>query len=268
MKRLLITGAAGDLGTIAREGLVHMADTLRLSDVADMGPAASHEEIVPCDLGDPDAVMALVEGCDGVVHFGGASREMAFEPILNANICGLYNLYEAVRAHRAGRVFYASSNHAIGFHPIDRVLDGTEPFDCDGLYGASKVFGEQIASLYWHKFGIETARVRIGSAFPEPYDRRHLSTWLSFRDLIALIECVFRAPWLGCPVIYGASANPASYWDNSRVAYLGWQPQDSAEVWREKLEAADPEPDPSDPARRHHGGGFVTMPIFYGDETA
>ena len=261
MKRLLITGAAGGLGSVAREGLGHLAETLRVSDIADLGAVGSNEEMVTCDLADAAGVMELVRGCDGIVHFGGVSTEGPFRPILAANIEGVHNLYEAARAHGVRRIFYASSNHAIGFHPVDRVLDGSEPYDCDGFYGASKVFGEQIATLYWHKFGIETARVRIGSCFPEPRDRRMLGTWMSYADMLRLIERVFAAPWLGCPVIYGVSANPASNWNNAAVAYLGWEPQDSAEPWRAALEAADPDPDPSDPARRHHGGGFVAMPV-------
>lgn len=261
IERLLITGAAGGLGRVAREGLGHLAATLRVSDIADLGPGKPHEEVMPCDLGDEAAVMDLVAGCDGIVHFGGVSIEGPFGPILRANVEGVYHLYEAARAHGVKRVFFASSNHAVGFHPTDAVLDGTEAPDCDGLYGASKVWGEQIARLYWHKFGIETARVRIGSAFPEPKDRRMLSTWMSHRDLLSLIERVFRVPWLGCPVIYGASANPSSWWDNGKVAYLGWKPQDTSEAWRAAREAEDPDPDPDDPAHRFQGGRFVTMPV-------
>ena len=98
LNRLLITGAAGGLGKMARNRLGHLAQTLRLSDIGEMAPAGSNEEIVTCDLGDRDAVMKLVEGCDGIVHFGGVSTEQAFDPILNANIAGVYNLYEAARA--------------------------------------------------------------------------------------------------------------------------------------------------------------------------
>lgn len=62
MKRLLITGAAGTLGKLARARLGHMADVLRLSDIADMDPAGDGEEVVPCDLADAAAVDDLVQG--------------------------------------------------------------------------------------------------------------------------------------------------------------------------------------------------------------
>lgn len=261
MKRLLITGAAGGLGRLARERLAGMADTLRLSDVADLGAAAAHEECVPCDLGDAAAVMDLVEGCDGIVHFGGVSTEQPFEPILNANIRGVYNLYEAARAHGRPRILFASSNHTIGFHPVTERLDAACEYRPDGLYGLSKVYGEQLAMLYYHKFGIETARVRIGSCFPEPRDHRMLATWLSPDDLVAMVQAVFRVPVLGCPVIWGASANDTAWWDNSAAGYVGWVPQDNSEGFRGKLDATVAKPGPEDPIARWQGGGFALEPI-------
>ena len=261
MKRLLITGAAGALGGVARARLGHMADVLRLSDIADMGEATPNEEIVKADLADPDAVMDLVAGCDGVVHFGGVSRERGFEEVLHGNIRGIFNLYEAVRAHRAGRVFFASSNHAIGFYPQEQRLTADVPPIADSLYGASKVYGEQIALIYWHKYGVETARVRIGSCFPAPTNRRMLSTWLGYDDLISMIERVFRAPHLGCPVIWGVSDNASALWDNASAGYIGWRPTQSSQPWREAIEAADPTPAPDDPQNRWHGGAFTAEPV-------
>ena len=43
MKRLLITGAAGGLGTVLRGKLRGMADILRLADIVDPGPAGDNE---------------------------------------------------------------------------------------------------------------------------------------------------------------------------------------------------------------------------------
>ncbi len=261
MKRLLITGAAGSLGRVARAGLAGAAEVLRVSDVDAMDPAADHEEVVACDLGDADGVMRLVEGCDAIVHFGGVSTERAFDPINRANIAGVFNLYEAARAHGTRRIFFASSNHATGFYRRDQVIDGSLPPICDGLYGASKVYGEQLALLYWHKFGIETARVRIGSCFPKPRNRRMLDTWMSPGDLLRLTRRVLEVETLGCPVIYGVSANRDVWWDNSAVAWLGWEPQDSSEPWRAELEAKEPEIG-SAPEDVYQGGGFVAEPIY------
>lgn len=257
MKRLLITGAAGGLGQAMRSRLTHMADILRLSDMADMGEAAAHEEIITCNLTDKSAVEALVEGCDGIVHFGGKSVEGTWDVVRDSNIEGVYNLYEAARKHGQPRILFASSNHAIGYYKqSDRIDHSVRPRP-DSLYGVSKVFGEAMASMYHDKFGQETAIVRIGSSFPEPRDHRMLSTWLSYADFVRLIERVFTAPHLGCPIIYGASANNASWWDNSGAAYLGWVPQDNSEEYRAGLDAKMDPPAPTDPASYYQGGSFT-----------
>ena len=264
MNRLLITGAAGALGSVCRERLRPLARTLRLSDMADLGEAAPHEELVRCDLGDAAAVDALVQGCDGIVHFGGRANEDTWAVIRNANIDGMVNLYEAARKHGKPRIFYASSNHTIGYYPQTQQIDATVPTRPDGLYGLSKVFGEQLARLYFDKFGIETACVRIGSCFPEPKNHRMLATWLSYGDLVRLVERVFMVPRLGCPVIYGASANDARWWDNCHAAYLGWVPQDNAEAHRARIDATQPRPAPDAPDALYQGGSFTAEPIHEG----
>jgi uronate dehydrogenase len=262
MQRLLITGAAGGLGSVMRRRLAHLAETVRLSDIADAGPAGPNEEVVTCDLGDRQAVHDLVAGCDGVVHFGGISVEDKFAKILNANIVGIYNLYEAVRKTAKPRVIFASSNHVIGFYRQDQQLDARATPRPDGLYGVSKCFGEAMANMYHDKFGIETAIVRIGSCFPEPKDRRMLATWMSADDLVSLVECAFRAVRLGCPVIYGVSDNDTVWWDNRSVAYLGWGPKHNSAAFRDKIHASQPAPAPDDPAALYQGGKFTADPIF------
>lgn len=266
MKRLLITGAAGGLGSEMRKRLTHLAEIIRVSDIADLGEAAPHEEIVQCDLGDKAAVEAMVKGVDGIVHFGGIPVERPWSMIRNSNIDGMFNLYEAVRRHGNPRVIFASSNHAIGYHEQTTRLDASSPTRPDGLYGVSKVFGEAMASMYYDKFGVETAIVRIGSCLDKPENHRMLATWFSFDDFVSLIERAFFAPRLGCPIIYGASANSASWWDNSQTAYLGWTPKDNSEQFRSELDATQPLPHPDDPVARYQGGVFTADGIHEENE--
>lgn len=234
---------------------------MRLSDVAAMAPAGPREEVVPCDLADKAAVDALVRGCDAVVHLGGVSTEHAFEDIVDANIKGVFHLYEGARRHGVKRVVFASSNHVVGFHKQGEVL-GT---DCerrpDGYYGLSKSFGEDLSRFYFDRYGIETACLRIGSSFPEPKDRRMLITWMSYRDLTELVRCCLFAPTLGHTIVYGVSDNRDKWWDNAGAAHLGFKPRDSSEQFRAKVEA-QPALDPSDPARIYQGGGFVKAGPF------
>ncbi|TMV66668.1 NAD(P)-dependent oxidoreductase [Thioclava sp. BHET1] len=261
MKRLLITGAAGGVGRTMRDLLAPLAETLRLSDIAPIADARPNEEVVTCDLGDAQAVMDLVADCDAIIHLGGVSVERPFDQILNGNIVGLYNLYEAARAHGMPRILFASSNHTVGFHPQDKRLKASDPMKPDTLYGVSKCFGEALASMYHSKFGQETLILRIGSCFPKPANRRMLSTWLSAEDLARLIRRMVEVPRLGCPIVWGASDNPAGWWDNSEAGWLGWQPQDSSEQFRAEVEANEPLPGKDDPAAVWQGGAFCVEPI-------
>ncbi len=262
MKRLLITGGAGQLGRVMRTRLCGLADTIRLSDRTGLGAPTDHEELVQCDLADAQAVNAMVAGCDGIVHLGGASVEGPFEGVLRGNIVGLYNLFEAARANGQPRIVFASSNHTIGYYAQTVRLEPDAPFRPDGLYGASKCFGEALARMYFEKFGQETALVRIGSCTPEPTNHRMLSTWLSHEDFASLIEAIFRVPVLGCPVIWGASANGAGWWDNTHLGWLGWKPRDNAESSRPRLAEDAPQPGPDESMARFQGGAYVDNPIF------
>lgn len=260
--RLLLTGAAGGLGKELRQRLKPFCNTLRLSDIANIAPADDdQEEIQLCDLSDKQAVHHLVEGVDAIVHFGGVSVERPFEEILGANICGVFHIYEAARRHGVKRVIFASSNHVIGFHKQTEVLDALSPRRPDSYYGLSKCYGEDTASFYFDRYGIETLTIRIGSSFAEPQNRRMLSTWLSFDDLTQLIARGLYTDAIAHTVVYGASNNTPNWWDNRYAAHLGYQPQDSSEQFREKVEA-QPMPPADDPTMVYQGGAFVAAGPF------
>jgi uronate dehydrogenase len=257
LKRLLLTGAAGGLGQVLRERLGAHAEALRVADIAALAPAQGDEEVVRCDLADAMAVDSMVEGCEAIVHLGGVSVEGPFAPILQANIVGVYNLYEAARKHGVRRIVFASSNHVTGFYRQDEVIDPTMPVRPDGYYGLSKAFGENLAQFYFDRYRLETVSIRIGSSFPEPKDRRMLATWLSHDDLERLVLASLHAPVVGHSVVYGVSDNSASWWDNTGARHLGYRPQDSSEPWRAATEERQPTLDMNDPVTLLQGGGFV-----------
>jgi uronate dehydrogenase len=256
---LLMTGAAGGLGQAMRARLKANCDVLRLSDIGAMAPAQAEEEVVRADLADAEAINQLVAGCQAIVHFGGVSTEQPWAPILQANIIGAYNLYEAARIHGVKRVIFASSNHVMGFYRQSQVVDAQTPPRPDGLYGLSKAFGEDLSRLYFDRYGIETACVRIGSSFPEPRDRRMLATWMSYDDLHRLITACLTTPVLGHSIIYGTSDNSVSWYDNHLARHIGYRPQDSSDVFRDAVYARTPEPDLTDPAVQFQGGGFLKI---------
>ena len=259
MNRLLLTGAAGGLGQALRTRLQPNCKILRLSDIAPLTPPASHEECMKVDLSDADAVMQMVQGCDAIVHLGGISVEAPWSQILKANIEGLVHLYEAARVHKVRRVVFASSNHVMGFYRQDQVVDALSPPRPDGFYGLSKAFGEDVSRLYFDRYGIETACVRIGSSYPEPKDRRMLATWLSYDDLHRLVVACLTTQVLGHTIIYGTSDNAVSWYDNRLAHHVGFRPQDSSDVFRAAVHGRTPEPDRSDPTVIFQGGAFVKI---------
>lgn len=254
---ILMTGAAGGLGQAMRSRLKGNCQVLRLSDRQSVEDVVAGEEFVQADLFDAQAVTKMVAGCQAIVHFGGVSVEAPWEPILQANIIGLYNLYEAAKRHGVKRVIFASSNHVMGYYKQSDVVDALTPPRPDGFYGLSKAFGEDLSRLYFDRDGIETACVRIGSSFPEPKDRRMLATWLSYDDLHRLITACLTTPVLGHTIIYGASDNSICWYDNRLAKHIGYRPLDSSDVFRDAVHARTSEPDLSDPAVIYQGGAFV-----------
>lgn len=256
-EKILLTGAAGGLGKVLRDLLKQNCTTLRLSDVVSLGEAGPNEEIVVGDLADAATVDTMVQGVDAIVHLGGKSLDGPFLPIMQANILGVYNIYEAARKYGVKRVVFASSNHVTGFYSQGETIDADAPPRPDSLYGLSKAFGEDLSRFYFERYGIETACVRIGSSFPEPADRRMLATWLSYGDLHRLVTACLTTPVLKHTIIFGMSKNAVTWWDNSRANHVGYVPQDSSDQFREAVYARTKAPDLNDPVQTLQGGGFV-----------
>ncbi|WP_188309565.1 NAD-dependent epimerase/dehydratase family protein [Streptomyces sp. CBMA123] len=254
---VLLTGAAGRIGSSLRELLPAHGYRLRCFDRL---PVPGEPDAITAELADAEALAAAMEGVDAVVHLAGIPGEAPFADILAANIDGTYRLYEAARAAGVRRIVYASSNHATGF--TERPADGSSvPVDApqrpDTYYGLSKCFGEDLASLYADRHGIETVSLRIGSFTPEPRSIRMLSTWLSAGDCARLVHAALTGPVAGHTVAYGISANTRAWWDLSTARALGYQPQDDAEDYAAELIAKLGELAPDDPEYRYLGGSFT-----------
>lgn len=262
MKRILITGAGGEIGRALRAGLYGCYPLLRLLDIAPQEAAHAGEELLSADITGLDAMRAAFEDIDCVVHLAGVPRENTWEAILPNNIVGTYNVFEAARLQRVRRVIFASSNHAVGYHRASRKIDtGVLPRP-DSRYGVSKVFGEALGRMYADKYGLSVACLRIGSFREEPQDARQLSTWISPRDMVQLVRRCIDAPAYHYLIVYGVSANTRSRWINPNADFLGYQPQDNAEDFAAVL--ADKTAPAGDPATEFHGGPFCALE-FAGD---
>ncbi len=227
--RVLLTGAAGGVGTMLRRLLKGVYAELRLSDIVKPADLGKDDEFVQADLADMAAVEKIVEGVDGIIHMGGVSVEKPWEAIHQANIVGGYNLFEAARRHGVKRVVFASSNHAVGFYRRNRRIGTEVPVRPDSRYGVSKAFGEALAALYADKYGLRVLCIRIGNVTDKPADMRRLSIWVSPDDLVQLIRIGLEHPSLTYEIVYGASDNARSWWDNAAAFRLGYRPAGRAE---------------------------------------
>lgn len=265
MKRILMTGAAGQVGGFLRP-LLRPTYNLRLLDRRPMADLDPSEECLQGDLSDIGRLVEAMAGVEGVLHLAGVSVEDSWEKILPNNIVGTYNLFEAARQAGVKRVLFASSNHAIGFYRRDKHIGPNVTVRPDGRYGVSKVFGEALAALYADKYGLETFCMRIGNVAERPVDVRRLAIWLSPRDLAQLVAIGLDHPEIHFEIVYGVSDNTRSWWDNSRAAQLGYKPEDDSEDYAAEVVAKEPAHDPGDRQHLYQGGVFVNVE-YGGDPT-
>jgi len=252
VKTVLITGATGDVGTHLSRELAGKYN-LRLSDRRPL----EAKNFVKADISKMADALKITKGVDAVVHLGGYSVEGPWEQILEANIVGCYNVFEAARRNGVKRILFPTSNHAVGFYRRDQTIDHTVYPRPDSRYGVSKVFGEALGSLYADKYGMEVFMMRIGNVGPKPLDKRRLSIWFSPRDLAQLVSIGIDRPGIKFEIVYGISGNQRAWYDNANAYRLGYKPQDDSEAFaQEILQREKPSPDLI--AETHQGGVFCT----------
>jgi uronate dehydrogenase len=255
MKTILITGAAGDVGTHLRRELAGKY-RIRASDLRDLKEKFTGQRFIRADIAKFADALRITRGVDAVIHLGGYSVEGPWEGILSANIIGCYNVFEAARRNGVKRILFPTSNHATGFYRRDQTIDHRVYPKPDSRYGVSKVFGEALGSLYADKYGMEVFCMRIGNVNPAPIDKRRLSIWFSPRDLAQLVTIGIEHPQIRFEIVYGVSGNARSWYDNSNAARLGYKPMDDSEAHAPEVLAREkPGGDPK--AERYQGGVFV-----------
>jgi len=268
LKKIVLTGAAGRLGTILQAPLAAMCEELVCADIVDdIAGLPSNARYQRADVADYAQVAALMEGVEMVVHFGAIVDEGPFMELLGPNFVGSYNVWESAYLAGARRIVYASSIHAVGMHKRQDFIGVDAPHAPDTFYGLAKCFTEDLGKMYWDKRGLESVHLRILSC-DNVQTTRMLGTWLSDGDLVRLVSRAIDTPTVGFSVVYGVSNNDRAPVDNHLASHLGYRPQDNAEIYAEAMFAADPKGDPTDGAQMHHGGPFAVTPIGVGGATA
>jgi len=239
---VLLTGAAGSIGTVLAHELPAYGHRLRLLD----SKPIDADDTVLADLTNDAGSAALdaaMDGLESVVHLAAIPTEAPFADILRVNIDGTYRVFDAARRAGVRRIVYASSNHAVGFTPRAPMVGVDVPPRPDTYYGLSKVFGEALGRLYADRYGLEVACLRIGSFAERPTSHRHLSTWLSHGDAVRLLHAGLSTPDLTYAVVYGISANTRAWWDLAPGHRLGYHPVDDAETYAAQIVAEHGQPD-------------------------
>ena len=234
-KKVLVTGASGHLGGMLFKSLADLGYKNLVGTDLKKKKIEKNKKFILADLKNLKAITKMTKGVHAIVHFGAIPIEDTQSNILQSNIIGTYNLFEAARINKVKRIIFASSNHAIGFHRRTTKLNQFSNQRPDSHYGLSKAFGEELSRFYADKFNIKSLCIRIGSCLKAPEDRRHISTWISYGDLTQLVDIGIKHKAIHHEIVYGASKNKKSWWDNSRAHQLGYKPKDSVDRFNLQL---------------------------------
>jgi nucleoside-diphosphate-sugar epimerase len=251
---VLITGAAGVVGTVLWEGLAgdHSLSGLDRRRAQSSG-------IRRANVLRPKSLARSFERVDTVIDLAtGTSVDLPWNQVW-ADCEGRVNVLEAAKASGVRRYIFASSNHVTGMYELESpyaeivagsygeldpratpLIGSRSPPRPDGPYAVGKVLGETASRYYAERYGLSCICLRIGTVNREdrPLQPRHFATLLSHSDLVRIADCAIRAPReLRYGVYYGVSANTWRFWDiaNAREE-LGYVPQDDAERFRSEAE--------------------------------
>lgn len=235
-RRILITGATGEVGLLLAERLAGDYEVIQHGRT----PKNEQQERVlrRADLEAIDQVRPLMDGVDTVLHLAGSSSpESEWADVLGANIVGFRNVLEAAREAGVRRVVFASSNHGMGMY--DRLEEWpVYPHHlprADSLYGVSKVFGEVLGRFYHDEYGLDFIALRIGWVSDDPSAAEELlrAMWLSEDDTEQIFRRAIEAE-VRYGVYYVISDNPNRRWDlTNTMLELGYRPWDS---WTDRLD--------------------------------
>src|SRR3954451_18003058 len=215
---VLVTGAAGSIGSVVCHGLTDRGHTVTGLDRVPE-PEGTAFGWFTADCSDPDAVEEVFRslvggaGLDAVVHLAGFPNEASLPEELESHVVTTAALLDAMVRHGVTRIVYAGSNHAVGRTPRSELLTVDVRPRPDTFYGVAKVAAEAVLSLYVDRHGIDAVSTRIGSFLAEPETRRGLSTWLSHDDAVRMFDACLTTPDPGFAVVYGVSANTRGWWD-------------------------------------------------------
>ena len=235
-RRVLVTGAAGNIGSYFAEHSHHKYD-LRLTDRAfgeKREALGGCGEIMEGELSDLPFLKRACEGIDTLLHLAGnANPSATWAELHDTNITGAYHAFVAARAAGCRRIVFASSIHAVSGYPPDVQVKTTEPVNPGDVYGVTKCFGEAMGRYLSTQEGMSFIALRIGffqprSKLSDPKQVLMMDAFVSRRDLNQLIgRCIDAEDRLRFAVFNALSDNRFKRLDISDARELvGYAPQD------------------------------------------
>ena len=231
-RNLLITGGAGNVATFLRQ---HWGErhTLRLADIRPVEDLSSHEEAVEFDISDLEAFTKACEGIDTVVHLAAdpSPRADFYESLLQRNVIGAYNGFEAARRAGCRRLVFASSINAVSGYDRSRTpVDWDAPVYPSNVYGATKCWGEALARVYSHTHGLSCLCVRLTRPRfrQDDFDPAADFHGVSARDTAQVfLRCVEAPDDVKFGIVHGVSKHDG-YWFQVSASdeRIGFEPQD------------------------------------------
>ena len=207
--KILVTGAAGDIGRIVVAGL---RDRYKLRGF-DRAPMPELADSVVGELADFEAAVRATEGMEAVIHLAGNPLGSApWEDILDSNIVGAYNLFEAARRNGVRRIAFASRAGLLAAYPEEITRDVEMPPRPESYYSISKIFGESLAYMYASQHGMECVSVRIGNVRADRPQAEH-PPHLSHADVVKVFERADIHPGIEYEVVFGVSAGDWPLYD-------------------------------------------------------
>lgn len=233
-RRVLLTGAAGRIGTAYRE---HAGEryTFRLADIAPIVETAGHETMT-LDLADPEAARQACEGMETVIHLAADPRTSAefYRDLVEPNFKATYNMFRAAKDAGCKRLIFASSVNAVGAYPHERQVRASDA-PCPGnVYGVSKAFGESLGAYFAHCEELSNIGIRIGAVgdlrkLPANASDFVRSIYVTYRDLCHLLDRCVETPGIKYAVVHGVSKNERNWLDLTETSrLLDYHPVDDA----------------------------------------
>lgn len=233
VRRVLVTGAAGQVAGLVLPLLRAQADHWRLADQRSEGMPSWCSDVRVLPLGPGHDAGVLLDDVDAVVHLAGQAKPAAPDVLHARNVELLQWLLDAMRSAGVRRLVHASSMHVMGrYTREERVTPDLPPRPSDA-YGESKLAGESRIAAACDAGSLDALVLRIGHVTARAAEAEP-ANWLAADDLARLIAIGIARPPAGLTIVHAVTPHAGD--DMGQAAFAqrtGMQWRSDAPAYRE-----------------------------------